>query len=433
MRTQVTAAVLLCTSAPAQGEARANGQEFAVAAPAVPSVLVVRAARYVDVVAGGYVEPAVVVVRDGRIESLDPRAIPEGATVLDLGDRTLLPGFVDCHVHLTFDLEGDFYLSARTTAADDALRGAKNARLTLAAGFTTVRNVGARGFADVALMHAIDRGFVPGPRVIPAGHSLGITGGHADETGFAPGVQELGPEAGIADGVDECTKAVRYQIKHGAQWIKICATAGVLSFETSVGNQQFSRAEMVAIVEEATRHGIRVAAHAHGEEGILQAIEAGVASIEHGSMMTEAIAAEMVRRGTYLVPTSYLAEAIDLDKLPEQLQKKARFLTPLARRNLKMAIDRGVKIAYGTDAAVIPHGHNGREFQVYQKLGMAPIDAIRTATTHACELLQKTDRGRIEAGLLADLVAVSGDPLRDTGVLAHVEFVMKDGEVVVRP
>lgn len=427
------AAVFLCTSALAQGQARANGQEFAPVAPAVPSVLVVRAARYVDVVAGGYVEPAVVVVRDGRIESLEARAIPEGATVLDLGDRTLLPGFVDCHVHLTFDLEGDFYVSARTTAADDALRGAKNARLTLEAGFTTVRNVGARGFADVALMRAIDRGFVPGPRVIPAGHSLGITGGHADETGFAPGVQEHGPEAGVADGVDECTKAVRYQVKHGAQWIKICATAGVLSFETSVGNQQFSRAEMEAIVEEAARHGIRVAAHAHGEEGILQAIHAGVASIEHGSMLTEAIAAEMVRRGTYLVPTSYLAEAIDLDKLPEQLKKKARFVTPLARRNLKMAIDRGVKIAYGTDAAVIPHGHNGREFQVYQKLGMAPIDAIRTATTHACELLQKTDRGRIEVGLLADLVAVSGDPLRDTGVLAHVEFVMKDGEVVVRP
>jgi imidazolonepropionase-like amidohydrolase len=433
MRTEAAAVVLVVSSALAQGEARASGAEFAPESAAKPSIVVLRAARYVDVATGAYVEPAVVVVRDGRIASLGDVSLPDGAVVVDLGDRTLLPGFIDCHVHLTGDLEGDFYLSARTTAADDALRGAKNARLTLAAGFTTVRNVGARGFADVALMRAIDRGFVPGPHVIPAGHSLGITGGHADETGFAPGVQEKGIEAGIADGADECVKAVRYQIKHGAQWIKICATAGVLSFEGPVGNQQFSQQEMEAIVEEATRHGVRVAAHAHGEEGILQAIRAGVASIEHGSMMTPGIADEMVRRGTFLVPTSYLAEAIDLDKLPEQLQRKARFVLPLARRNLKLAIDSGVKIAFGTDAAVIPHGHNGREFQVYQKLGMAPIDAIRTATTRACELLQKDDRGQIAVGLLADLVAVSGDPLRDSGVLAHVEFVMKAGEVFVRP
>lgn len=404
-----------------------------VAAQEAPPPVVVRAARYLDVAAGTYVAPAVVVVRGTSIESIGAAELPEGARVVDLGDRTLLPGLIDCHVHLTSDLESDFYAAAKTTIADDALRGARNARLTLEAGFTTVRNVGARGFSDIALMRAIDQGFVPGPRIVPAGNSLGITGGHADETGFAPGVLEGGIESGIADGPDECVKAVRYQIKHGAQWIKICATAGVLSFEGPVGNQQFSAEEIQAIVTEARRHGIDVAAHAHGEEGILQAVRAGVASIEHGSMMTEAIAAEMLAHGTFLVPTSYLAEAIDLDKLPPPIQKKARFLLPLARRNLKLAIDRGVKIAFGTDAAVIPHGVNAREFGVYCKLGMSPIDAIRTATTRACELLEKDDRGQIAVGRLADLIAVAGDPLQDVTVLEHVAFVMKDGVVVRQP
>jgi imidazolonepropionase-like amidohydrolase len=415
--------------------ARLSSFAFVVGLAAQESAppVVVRAARYVDVVAGRYVAPAVVVVRGDRIAELAPATLPAGAEVVDLGERTLLPGLIDCHVHLTSDLEADFYAAAKTTAADDALRGAKNARFTLEAGFTTVRNVGARGFSDVALMHAIDAGFVPGPRIVPAGHPLGITGGHADETGFAPGVLESGPEQGICDGPDECIKAVRYQIKHGAQWIKICATAGVLSFEGPVGNEQFSPAEIAAIVAEAQRHGIRVAAHAHGEQGMLDAVRAGVASIEHGSLMTEAIADEMKAHGTFLVPTSWLAEAIDMQKLPPQIQKKARFLMPLARRNLAMAIQRGVKIAFGTDAGVIPHGQNAHEFAVYQKLGMTPIDAIRTATTVASELLQKDDRGRIEQGLLADLVAVAGDPLQDVSALEHVDFVMKGGAVAKRP
>ncbi len=398
--------------------------------PGVSPPMVVRAARYLDVEVGRYVTPAVVVVRDGRIEAINPATVPADLPVTDLGDRTLLPGLIDCHVHLTSDLDADFYAAAKTTIADDALRGARNARLTLDAGFTTVRNVGARGFADIALMHAIDQGLVPGPRIIPAGNSLGITGGHADETGFAPGVLEQGIENGIADGPDECVKAVRYQIKHGAQWIKICATAGVLSFEGPVGNQQFSAEEITAIVTEARRHGIDVAAHAHGEDGIVQAVRAGVASIEHGSMMTDAIAAEMLAHGTFLVPTSYLAEAIDLGKLPPPIQKKARFLLPLARRNLKLAIERGVKIAFGTDAAVIPHGINAREFAVYCQLGMSPIDAIRTATTRACELLKKSDRGQLAVGRLADLIAVDGDPLQDVTVLERVAAVIKGGVVV---
>ncbi|MGE3172347.1 MAG: amidohydrolase family protein [Planctomycetota bacterium] len=400
--------------------------------PVPPAPVVVRAARWLDVDAGTYAAPAVLTIENGRIRSVDPAVAPADAVVVDLGDRTLLPGLIDCHVHLTGDLEGDFYLAAKTTPADDALRGARNARLTVQAGFTTVRNVGARGFSDVALMHAIDKGFVPGPRIVPAAHSLGITGGHADETGFAPGVLEQGPAQGIADGVDECIKAVRYQIKHGAQWIKICATAGVLSFEGPVGNQQFSVEELRAIVAEAARHGVHVAAHAHGENGILEAVRAGVRSIEHGSMLTEDIVREMIAHGTFLVPTSYLAEAIDLDVLPEPLRRKARFVLPLARRSLKLAIDRGVRIAFGTDAAVIPHGVNAREFAVYVKLGMSPLDAIRTATVHAAALLQKDDRGRIAAGALADLIAVDGDPLQDVTELERVRWVMKGGEVVAR-
>jgi imidazolonepropionase-like amidohydrolase len=395
--------------------------------------VIVRAARYVDVDQGRLVAPAVVVVRGERIAEVGPQELPADAVTIDLGDRTLLPGLIDCHVHLTSDLDGDFYLAAKETIADDALRGAKNAKITLDAGFTTVRNVGARGFADVSLMHAVDKGFVPGPRIVPAGHALGITGGHADETGYAPGVLEQGIEQGVCDGADSCIKAVRYQVKHGAQLIKICATAGVLSFEGPVGTEQFSPEEMAAIVAEAQRHGLQVAAHAHGAEGILDAVRAGVASIEHGSLMTEEIAAEMKKRGTFLVPTSWIGDALPLDKLPPPLRRKAQLVLPLARRNLKMAIERGVRIAFGTDAAVIPHGQNAHEFAVYTGLGMAPIDAIRTATTNACELLKKQDRGRIASGLLADLIAVDGDPLQDIATLQHVVFVMKGGAVEKRP
>jgi imidazolonepropionase-like amidohydrolase len=389
--------------------------------------VVVHANRMLDVRSGKIVEHPWIRVEDGKILSVDA-ARPEGSQVLELGDVTLLPGLIDCHVHLSSTLEGDFVNRVvHESAADDAFRAAANARKTVEAGFTTVRNVGCADYVDVALQHAVERGDVVGPWVIPAGYSIGITGGHADETGFRPGLLVRGPEQGIADGPEECRKAVRAQIKYGAQVIKCVATAGVLSFEESVGAQQLSDEELRAIVEEASRHGVKVCAHAHGEVGIMAAVKAGVASIEHGSMINAAIIAEMKQRGTYLVPTSYLATGIDLNNLPPLLRSKAEQILPLARKNLRAAIAGGVKIAFGTDAAVIPHGLNAREFAVYVECGMSPLDAIRTATLHAADLLGKQDRGEIAAGKLADLIAVPGNPLEDVTALERVSFVMHGG------
>jgi imidazolonepropionase-like amidohydrolase len=396
-----------------------------------PPPIVVRAARMVDVVRGVIVAPAMVVVEAGRIRSVGPSAAPAGARVIDLGDVTLLPGLIDAHTHLTGDLEGDWVNApVKETAADAALRGARNARLTLRAGFTTVRDVGAPGFADVALMNAIDKGLVPGPRIVPAGSAIGITGGHCDVTGYAPGILELGPKDGVVDGVDEAVKAVRYMAKHGARVIKICATAGVLSFDATVGAQQLSFEEMSAIVQEAARHGLKVAAHAHGKEGILAAVRAGVASIEHGSMIDDAAIALMKQKGTYLVPTTYLADAIDLSVLPPPIRAKAEEVLPLAKANIRRAIRGGVKIALGTDAAVIPHGRGALELLAMVERGMRPADALRAATVNAADLLGTADRGVIATGKLADLIAVAGDPLADPKVLQNVRWVMKGGEVV---
>lgn len=401
-----------------------------VAQPAQSQPMVLRAARMLDVVSGTLVENAVVVVEGQTITAVNPGGLPAGAEVIDLGDMTLLPGLIDLHTHLAYDIGGDWVTRPVTeTAADVAFRAARNARTTLMAGFTTVRDVGSSGFVDVALARAVEAGFVPGPRVVPSGYALGITGGHCDVTGFAPGVLEMGPEQGIADGPDEALKAVRYQVKHGAKNIKICATAGVLSFEESVGAQQFSEAEMRAIVEEAARHGLGVAAHAHGTEGINAAVRAGVASIEHGSLLDEESIRLMKEHGTFLVPTTYLVDAIDLDALPPGIRAKAEYVLPRARQNLGMAISEGVKIGFGTDAAVYPHGENAREFAVLVDLGMSPLEAIRSATIHATDLLGVSDRGVIEAGRLADIIAVPGDPLDDVTVTERVGFVMMGGKV----
>jgi len=396
--------------------------------------VVVRAAHMVEVESGRLVSPAVVVIDGNRITAVNPGRIPDGATIIDLGERSLVPGLMDVHTHLTGDLEGDWvHRDVEETAADAALRGAQNAKRTLLAGFTTVRDVGAPGFADIALMHAIDAGRVEGPSMIPAGHAIGITGGHCDITGYAPGIAETDYRDGVADGPDEAIKAVRYQIKHGAKVIKVCATAGVLSFEGTVGAQQMSAAELRAVVEEAARHGLKVAAHAHGSEGILAAVTAGVASIEHGSILTDEIIAVMKARGTYLVPTIYLTRVIPLDNLPPPIRAKAEAIIPRMRTSLRSAIAAGVKIALGTDAAVYPHGDNAKEFAEYVSLGMTPAAALRTATVNAADLLGLTDRGRIAAGLRADLIAVDGNPLEDVTVLQQVPFVMQGGRIVVRP
>lgn len=388
----------------------------------------------VDVVKGVLIEPAVVVVAGGKIQSIAPRDIPAGARTVDLGDLTLLPGLIDAHTHLTGDISGDWVTrSVRELPADAALRGARNARTTLLAGFTTVRDVGAIGFADVSLMKAIDAGLVMGPRIIPSAHAIGITGGHCDDTGWAPGVNELGPRQGVADGVDEAIKAVRYQIKHGAKVIKVCATAGVLSFDATVGAQQLSDGELQAIVQEAGRHGLKVAAHAHGMEGIKAAVRAGVASIEHGSMIDDETAALMKQRGTYLVPTAYLLGTLKPESLPPPIAAKARQVIPMAQESHRRAIRAGVKIAFGTDAAVAPHGENAHELAVYVGYGMRPAEAIRTATLNAAELLGVSDRGVIAPGKLADLIAVRGNPLEDVRVLQQVPWVMKGGVVVKSP
>jgi len=399
----------------------------------VPAVTVLRAARMLDVQTGRIVSPAVVVIEKDRIKSVNPASVPAG-TVIDLGDVTLLPGLIDMHTHLSFDIEGNWlHRSVTDTAGDNALRGARNARKTLLAGFTTVRDLGSADFVDVALMRAIDQDFVPGPRMFPAGHSIGITGGHCDTTGYIPGVRERGPESGVADGPEAVLKAVRYQIKHGAKVIKVCATAGVLSLEGPVGAQQLSEIELRTIVEEAGRHGLKVAAHAHGTEGIIAAVRAGVASVEHGSLLNDEAISLMKQRGTYLVPTTYLGQAIRLDALPPSIRAKAEYVLPLARQSLQLAIKSGVKIAFGTDAAVYPHGDNAREFAVLVERGMTPADAIRTATLNAVDLLGVSDRGNIAPGLLADLVAVPGNPLENIRVLEDVRFVMKGGTIYKRP
>lgn len=394
------------------------------------SVTVIRAARMLDVVTGNLVANAVVTVNGDRITSITSAAVPAGARVIDLGDVTLLPGLMDMHTHLMYNIDpGHFARAARDTDADATVRGVRNARLMLLSGFTTVRELGSDGFADVALMRASDAGWIDAPRIVPAGHSLGITGGHCDDTGWKPGVLHGSTLSGIADGPDQAVQAVRQQLKYGAKVIKICATAGVLSFEESVGAQQFTDDEMQAIVQEASRHGVKVAAHAHGAVGILAAVRAGVASIEHGSMINDEIIAAMKQRGTYLVPTTYLADSIDLSSLPPQLRSKAEQILPLARENLRRAIRAGVKIAFGTDAAVIPHGHAIREFATLVDRGMTPLQAIQAGTINTADLLGTADRGRLAPGLLADIIAVPGNPLQDIRALERVSFVMKGGRV----
>lgn len=403
-------------------------------APA-PQATVIRAARMLDVRSGELVSPAMVVVAGDRVQALGGEA-PAGARVIELGDATLLPGFIDAHTHLTLpeiDKAGWQYDSVLNSPVDDALRGVRAARETLLAGFTTVRDVGARGFADVKLGHAIERGDVIGPRVIGAGHALGITGGHCDDTGWAPGVNERGPDSGIADGADAMTRATRYQIKHGAGVIKICATAGVLSFEKSLGAQQMSDAEMRAVVEEATRHGLRVAAHAHGTQGIIAASRAGVTSIEHASILDDEAIRILKENGTWIVPQLFLPEWIKPETMPPVIAAKAVAMRELVAASIRKAAQAGVRIGFGSDSSVVPFALTGREFAARVRVGMAPLEVLRQATIHNAELLDTPDRGVIAVGKLADLVAVPGDALADISATERVAFVMKGGVVYLQP
>jgi imidazolonepropionase-like amidohydrolase len=279
-------------------------------------------------------------------------------------------------------------------------------------------------------MRAIEAGRVVGPRMYPAGHYLSITGGHCDVTGFAPGVMELGPDQGIANGVDEILRAIRYQAKHGVRVIKVCATSGVFSAGEQPGAQQYSRAELDAIVEEASRHGLRVMAHAHGSEGILAAVKAGVASIDHGSMLTPEIIDEMKARGTYFVPTIYLDDIPLPENTPQDTVDKSNYLSQFSGESFRMAVEAGVNIAYGTDSGVLEHDQVGKEFYAMVRRGMTPLHALQTATINAADLLGVDDRAELKPGLLADIIAVAGNPLDDIRVMEHVTFVMKDGVVI---
>ncbi len=385
-----------------------------------------------DARTGEIVEGAVIVVENGRISAVNPSRVPDTDHDMDLGDMTLLPGLIDAHTHLTSEIGANSFTAAVTMLPEEAALGTvKYGWRTLQAGFTTVRDFG--GDATVALSRAVEHGDILAPRVIPSRHPLGITGGHCDVTGFAPGVRELGPKDGVADGPWEVVEAVRYQIKHGAQVIKTCATAGVLSLEGPVGAQQYAFEELKAMVDEAARHGVKVAAHAHGSEGILAAVQAGVASIEHGSMLTDEIITEMKARGTYLVPTTYLVGRINMDVLPPLVRSKAETILPLAQASVRRAITEGVPIAFGTDAGVYPHGENAGELELYVEYGMSAEHALQTATLHAADLLDTPDRGVLAEGLLADIIAVPGNPVDDISVTKNVQFVMLGGRVVKHP
>jgi len=402
--------------------------------------LVIKAASMLDVKKGVIVTPAVILIKDGIIEEINPKKLPDGVKTIDLAGKVLLPGLIDMHVHLA---SGDTTYNASSLVMESTayatLRSVRNAQRDLMAGFTTLRAVGqdhpSLELIDVEIMRAVEEGIIEGPRIIPAGHGISITGGHYDLSmwdKFTYGVLENGYQYGIADGEDEVVKAVRYQIKHGAKWIKIVATAGILSLEGTAGSMQYSPREIIAAVEEASRHGIKVAAHAHGTEGIIAASNAGVSSVEHASILTDEAIRVLLKNGTYIVPTAYLNEPHNIDFLPAAMRKKAEEIMPLARASHTKAIKAGVKFAFGTDAGLpneLAHGENAKEFATLVRLGMTPLNAIRTATINADGLLSTNDRGVLERGKLADIIAVDGDPLQDITLLQKVSFVMKGGKV----
>ncbi|HZP27637.1 MAG TPA: amidohydrolase family protein [Acidimicrobiia bacterium] len=408
-----------------------------------PERIVVRADRWVDIEAGEVRSPAVVVVEGDRIAAVSPSDVPSPATEIDLGDVTLLPGLMDMEVNML--MGGPSGGSRRADVQDDpvfkTLRATVNCRTTLMAGFTTVRNLGlfvkTGGYVlDADLARAVDLGWVVGPRIFPAGHAISPTGGHLDPTMFdriGPGVMPLSVEEGIANGVAEVRKAVRYQIKYGAKVIKISASGGVMSHSGVAGAQQYSDEELAAIADEAHRRGIKVAAHAHGDDGIRACIRAGIDCIEHGSLASDETIQSMVEHGTFLVPTSYLSEGLDVSQAAPELQKKAAEIFPRARAMLGKAIAAGVKIACGTDAPAIPHGQNAKELWAMVDRGMTPMQAIHAATVMSAELLGVDDLGRIAPGFLADIIAVPGDPSEDITTTEDVRFVMKGGVVYKHP
>src|SRR5215217_1812707 len=410
--------------------------------PVGKGVVVLKAARLIDGTGAAPVNNAVIVVTDNTITAVGAAGavrVPANARTIDLGDVTLMPGFIDAHTHLIGRVLGDpagENAAVRDFESFAAILSVAHARATLMAGFTSVRNVGASGkFDDMALRKAIDEGWTPGPRMMSAGHALGMRGGHCDENGFRPGLFDPGIEEGIADGPDQIRAAVRYQIKYGADVIKTCATGGVLSEGDAVGATQYTYEELKAMVDEANKLERKVAAHAHGTEGIKIAVRAGVSSIEHGSFLDEEGARLMKERGTFLVPTLSASEAVESAAKSGVLKglraEKALAAAAVARHGIKIAVANGVPIALGTDAGVVPHGSNAHEFVLMvQWGGMSNMDAVVAGTLNAAKLLGWDKRvGSLTTGKWADIVAVSGDPLRDIESVQKVTFVMKNGVV----
>jgi imidazolonepropionase-like amidohydrolase len=403
---------------------------------------VLKAARMFDGKSNAITTPGEVVVTDGKIVGVGANAtVPPGAEVIDLGDATLLPGFIDAHTHLTMMYREDYTRALldglQETVPEKAIDGLANARITLMAGFTTVRDVGSSDFLDVGLRNSINKGNVPGPRMLICVHAIGATGGHCDETGFRSGVfgKENGPEEGVVNGADQARYAVRLAHKYGATIIKTCATGGVLSLADSVDTPQLTQAELDALVDEAHALKLKAAAHAHGAEGAKRAIRAGIDSIEHGSFLDDEALDMMKQRGTYYVPTLMATQGLSEQiakgvPIPPAIRVKADLAIASVRQIFQKALAKNIKIGLGTDAAVYPHGRNAEEFHQMVDLGMKPVDALKAGTSNDADLLGLANKiGTLEASKLADVVAVPGNPIENIRQTEHVFFVMKEGVI----